>query len=262
MQQLTPQGQQIIQEIAQRYFLSVDAVTTMLQAVSNGGGTMAQFYHNELGGGGQWMLGGMTMVGDMFDSSLKYKVDSLCTELSNLLTNQPLYAPPLAQSNSQSGSPSNASIFVAPAQASGQWWPAELGIPSSTGAQNNVRYAVFPSARRLVVEANGNTDVYDTLDHQIGGVSQQQGYGSSVTFNSQYGTVSCLQLPLITRNGQPYAPAPDTVDTNTAAPGAQPVDDLEGDIFQKIERLAELLQKGILTEQEFTDKKKDLLAKL
>lgn len=257
MQQLTPQGQQIVQDIAQRYYISVDAVTTMLQAVSNGGGSMAQFHHHELGGGGQWMLGGMTMVGDMFNNSLKYKVDSLCTELSNLLASQPVYAPPPSQTQHQSSGHGNASIFVAPAQAMGQWWPAEFGSPSSTGAQNDVRYAVFPGARRLVIEANGNTDVYDTLDHQIGGVSQQQGYGSSVTFNSQYGVVPCTQIPLITRNGQPYGQAPAAM-SNASSSNTE----AEADVFQKIERLADLLQKGILTNEEFSAKKRDLLAKL
>jgi hypothetical protein len=39
--------------------------------------------------------------------------------------------------------------------------------------------------------------VYDTLDHQIGGVSQQQGSGGSLTFTSQYGTVSVSSLPIV-----------------------------------------------------------------
>jgi hypothetical protein len=48
---------------------------TLLQALVNSNGTMAQFNHWELGGGGQWMRGGMTMVGDMFNYGLKSKVD-------------------------------------------------------------------------------------------------------------------------------------------------------------------------------------------
>ena len=35
---------------------------SMLQAVMDGNGTMAQFDHPEFGGAGQWMQGGMTMV--------------------------------------------------------------------------------------------------------------------------------------------------------------------------------------------------------
>jgi hypothetical protein len=36
----------------------------------------------------------------------------------------------------------------------------------------------------------------------------------------------------------------------------------EGDIFAKIERLAELLQKGMLSEAEFASKKAELLSRL
>jgi hypothetical protein len=61
----------------------------VLPILTDGNGTMAQFNHWELGGGGQWMQGGMTMVGDMFNNSLKAKVDGLCFELSNLLAQQP-----------------------------------------------------------------------------------------------------------------------------------------------------------------------------
>jgi uncharacterized protein YidB (DUF937 family) len=50
MQQLSAQGQQFIQDLAQRYGVSTDAAITMLYAVMNGNGTMAQFSHPELGG--------------------------------------------------------------------------------------------------------------------------------------------------------------------------------------------------------------------
>ena len=50
---------------------------------------MAQFTHPELGGSGQWMQGGMTMVGDMFNNALKAQVDGLCAELSRFLAQHP-----------------------------------------------------------------------------------------------------------------------------------------------------------------------------
>src|SRR5256885_9332103 len=162
MQALTPAGQEAVQGLAQRYGVSVDAVLTLRGAVSNGGGTMAQFYHPELGGGGQWMQGGMTMVGDMFNGRLQSTVSGLCSELSTLLRNQTVFAP-LPASN------------FGFSQSSNQWWPAELGQPSSSGGQNDSRYAYFPGARRLAVSRGGQVTVYDTLDHSIGGVQQQQG---------------------------------------------------------------------------------------
>ncbi|XXX74089.1 SHOCT domain-containing protein [Sorangium sp. So ce134] len=272
MQPLTPEGQQRVSELSQRYFVSTDAVMTLLQALVNGNGTMAQFYHPELGGAGQWMQGGMTMIGDMFNSALKSKVEGLCAELSNLLASQPFARAPASypaqggqqqqQGGGLGGSP--VSLFVpASGGGSGSWWPGELGAPSSSGSQNNIRYAVFPGARRLAVDVDGRVSVYDTLDHQISGVSQQQGSGSSVTFTSQHGVVSVLSLPIISgdlavQQAPSAAPAPARADAaqprSTSAPDA--------DIFAAIERLADLRQKGILTEQEFAAKKADLLSRL
>lgn len=279
MQRLTDQGQQKINELAQRYGVSTDAVMTLLQALVNGSGTMAQFNHRELGGGGQWMLGGMTMVGDMFNHGLKSKVDGLCSELSQLLAQQPFVPFPASfQSQGQGGGqqqqqggygavgPGLASLFVpeAPGRASGQWWPPELGFPNGTGAQNQVRYAYFNQAHRLAVDLNGHVTVYDTLDHQISGVSQQQGSGGSLTFTSQYGTVSVAYLPVVSVDGVPsnapephVAPAPAQPPEPGRAEATQ-----ESDIFVKIERLADLQQKGILSPEEFAAKKAELLSRL
>ena len=132
MQLLTPAGQNTVDDLARRYGLSQGAVVDMLVAVSNGGGTMAQFWCGELGGGGQWMRGGMTMVGDMFNSGLKNTVDNLCNELSNALATTQMF--PLAPAGSRN---------------SNQWWPGDLGSPFSSGGQNNIRYAVFPQRKHL-----------------------------------------------------------------------------------------------------------------
>ncbi len=301
LQKLTEQGQQRINDLAQRYGVSTGAVMALLQALINGNGTMAQFNHPELGGSGQWLQGGMTMVGDMFNHGLKAKVDGLCTELSQILGQQPFVPFPLS-SQSQSpggqrqqqqggygslgrsweiplhqggqqqqqqggyGSPGMVgggpavSLFVPAAPgSSGNWWPADLGFPSGTGSQNNIRYAYFANARRLAVEINGRVTVYDTLDHQIGGVSQQQGAGASLTFTSQYGTVPVASLPVVSIDGVAQnAPA------QTATPAepyrAEPAQ--ETDIFAKIERLAELERKGILSQEEFNAKKSELLGRL
>src|ERR1700685_928176 len=52
----------------------------------------------------------------------------------------------------------------APGRASGQWWPAELGLPNGSGGRNQVRYAYFNATHRLAVELNGHVTVYDSLD--------------------------------------------------------------------------------------------------
>lgn len=255
MQQLTPQSRQAVENMAQRHGFSVDAVLSMLQAVINGNGTMAQFNHPEFGGSGQWMQGGMTMVGDMFNNALKSRVDGLCTELSGLLASQPVFVPPPSPSPAQGGS-GGASLFV-PNAGSDSWWPSELGTPSSTGSQNDIRYAVFPAARRLVIEIRGHITVYDTMDHQIGGVSQQQGGGASLTFTSQYGLVHLTDLPVVSVNGS--APVDERRATSSATVTST-ADEVS--IFTQIEKLADLQHKGILSEQEFAAKKAELLQRL
>jgi len=245
----------------------------LLQALVNGNGTMAQFDHRELGGSGQWMAGGMTMVGDMFNHGLKAKVDGLCSELSRILATQPFVPFPASSQSQRQGDgdqvagrdfldTGSVSLFVpeAPGRASGQWWPAELGFPNGTGAQNQVRYAYFNQTHRLAIELNGHVTVYDTLDHQISGVSQQQGRGGSLTLTSQHGTVSVSTLPVVSVDGvRTEAPEPAVA---PASEPARPDSTQETDLFAKIERLADLHKKGILSSEEFSAKKAELLSRL
>ncbi|MBY0463829.1 MAG: SHOCT domain-containing protein [Burkholderiales bacterium] len=296
MQQLSPAGQQAINDVAQRHGFSVDAVATMLDAVIRGNGSMAQFNHVEFSGSGQWMSGGMTMVSDMFNNQLKGRVDSLCTELSHLVANQPgLVQQGSFQSQSQNGggagtwqnqsaagpsfSGSNqaeqggASLFV---PAGPDWWGADLRWPNSTGAQNNVRYAYFAQARRLAIELGGRVTVYDTLDHNIGGFSQQQGGSGTLSFNSQYGQVDVGSLPVLSVDGVAAVQPAQTFQSEQAAWQAPPQPDMpapasncsggnassQADVFTTLERLADLCAKGVLTQSEYQGKKAELLARL
>jgi len=252
MQQLTQAGQNIVNDLAYRYNLSHDAVIHMLISVNNGAGSMAQFNCPELGGSGQWMRGGMTMVGDMFNHGLKATVDNLCNELSNALATTQIFP-----------------IIPAGQPGSLQWWPGDLGSPFSTGAQNSIRYAVFP--QRLAVENNGQVTVYDTLDHHIGGVSQQQGGDTSLSFSSQYGTISVNTLPIISGPGMmpppqtnfAQAPAPQASNpapvmaNNTFAPAPA-----SNDVIQLLEQLGRLRDAGVLTQDEFDSKKRELMARI
>src|SRR5512132_4555385 len=227
IRQLSPRGRQMVDELAQRYGVGSGAVTAMLHSLIAGGGTMAQFDHPEFGGMGQWTRGGMTMVGGMFDNSLKAKVDGLCSELADLLASEPVLARPTSsqsQRQSQGGRGSafgDVSLFVSAAgEPFGSWWPAELGTPASTGSQNNLRYAYFPAAGRLAVDLNGEVTVYDTLDHQIGGVSQQQSGDASFTFVSQRGLVRVADLPVVSKADGRAAASPVSA---PVAPSAGPV---------------------------------------
>lgn len=74
------------------------------------------------------------------------------------------------------------------------WWPDDLGQPSSSGSQNGMRYAFFADKRRLLVEQDGTRTTYDSGDHRIGGVSQQDGGTRSVAFTGQNGPVKLDEL--------------------------------------------------------------------
>ena len=230
---------------------SADAVMTLLQALLNSKGTMAQFDHRELGGAGQWMPGGMTMVGDMFNHGLRRRSTACVPSCHKCWLVNPSCHLPRAFSHSHSvkvaasrRAATTSWIQVRSAystrdtgRASGQWWPAELGFPNGTGAQNQIRYAYFNQNHRLAVELNGHVTVYDTLDHQISGVSQQQGRGGSLTLTSQRGTVSVSTLPVVSVDGaQAKTPEP------RMAPASEPYrpdSAQETDLFAKIERLAD-----------------------
>jgi hypothetical protein len=279
MQELTPEGLRILDDLAQRHAVSRDAVQTLLHALVLGNGTQAQFTHPDLGGMGQWSQGGMIMVGDMFNQGLKYRVDTLCRELATLLRSQPMLSPADAsqsQSQGQGGGYAGVSLFVPGAQpSSANWWPSGLGNPGSTGAQNNLQYACFPAARRLAIRNGGQVSVYDTGEHRIMGFSQQQSGDQSLTFTSQFGLVRVADLPLAapTSHNSPDPSAPSSLGpvrsetpagpVKAPAPASTaPASASTDDILTMIERLSDLRQKNILTEDEFAAKKAELLNRL
>ncbi|WP_213547735.1 SHOCT domain-containing protein, partial [Vannielia litorea] len=191
MSALTEDGKKATAEIAARHGVSPGAAEALLFALVQGQGTQAQFNHPELGGMGQWSQGGMTMVGDMFNNALKAQVDGLCADLSALLQQSGTFHRPASSQSQSQGH--GTSLFVSGGAASSAW-PEELGAPSSQGAQNNMRYAVFPATRRLAIELGGKVEVYDTADHQISGVGQQQSGDQSLTFTSRHGLVRLADL--------------------------------------------------------------------
>ena len=271
-QPLTPEGERIAGDLARRHGFSTDAVTQMMFAVLNGNGSMAQFNHFEFGGSGQWMRGGMLMLGDMFNYGLKNRVDALCNDISGILANQPgLLTSGSFQSQSQggnawqtqaTGAPQGPSSLFQPDPAS-HWWPQDLGAPNATGSQNSVRYAYFGGARRLAVQTGADVWVYDTQDHQIGGFSQQQGSGGSIVFTSQYGTVNLSTLPVVSQNGQPFRPIPPLPSPVPFNGSSTPTSSApSGDVLATLERLGALKIQGILTDAEFNAKKAELLSRL
>lgn len=184
MPTLTPVAQARLDAIAARHGFGPEAAETLLRALVQGGGTLAQFSHPELGGMGQWSQGGMLMIGDMFNDRLKGRVAALCDDLARLARDGDAFAP--RGTAADAGDP-----------ASGDWWPADLGRPSTSGGQNDLSYAFFPQERRLAIRRDGRVTVYDSGDHAISGVSQQQGSGQTPRFTSQSGPVDPDALRIV-----------------------------------------------------------------
>jgi hypothetical protein len=268
MTQLSPKGLCAVEEIAQRTGFSQDAVTSMLISVVSGRGGMAQFSHPEFGGSGQWMSGGAIMISDMFNNALKARVDALCNELSALIRSEPGFVVAdsfQSQSQGARGTLQTGSsiLLTAVGPDKANWWPTDLGVPSSLGAQNEVRYAYFPATRRLAIDINGKVTVYNTQDHQISGFSQQQPGSGSLSFSSQLGGIDVSRLPIVS-GASGTRPSPEATHKpaaeQQAATSRAPVG--HEDILAAIERMAELHRRGILTEAEFSAKKAELLGRL
>jgi hypothetical protein len=174
---------ELIDQMAEKHSVSPAAVKVVLAALQSGGGRMAQFSHADFGGMSQWSPG-MSMVGDMFNTKLKAKLDTLCTDL----------AAHLEQSESAGDAKDEGRGEVSYRSGSADWWPSGLGRPGAVGAQNSLRYAVFPETRRLAIDDHGTISVYATGSHRIFGVGQAQSRDSTLSFTSQDGLVKVTDL--------------------------------------------------------------------
>ena len=156
---------ELVDRLAKRHSVSPAAVQVVMKALRSGGGRMAQFSHADFGGMSQWSPG-ISMVGDMFNTQLQSKLDALCTDI----------AAHLEQSEPADGGGRAASDRVSYRSMSDStdWWPSGLGRPGAVGAQNEMRYAVFPESRRLVLDDHGAISIYDTGSRRIFGELKQK----------------------------------------------------------------------------------------
>ena len=137
-----------------------------------------------------------------------------------------------AQASGQMGSAN--SLFVPDPTAN--WWPQELGVPTSTGSQNSLRYAYFANSHRLAVTTGGAEVVSGTTGSLVmaveGGVvgsatgresppSPQLAASNSATATATTGT----RWPRITTHLHPYHPlqAARPQEANDGYAGAQRV---------------------------------------
>ena len=175
---------EVLTKIALTHGVGVGAVEIALRALSHGRGTMAQFSHPDFGGMAQWSAGGMSMVGDMFNPTMKAKLDGVLRDLADALGRGDL------PWDEQTGG--RASDVVGFSD-----WPEDFGPAAATGSQNDMRYAFFPNASRLVIDDAGKRTIYDTGRHIITAVSQQQSSGRALAFRSQLGPVSVSDLSVV-----------------------------------------------------------------
>lgn len=179
-----------IAALADKHGLSEDAVRVVLNALRRGGGSMAQFSHPEFGGMCQWSRG-MTMVGDMFNDAKRAKLDAVASDLSSYAASNPAPSGPRIGETHGSDRKVGEVSYSSKATPS-NWWPSDLGSPHSTGGQNNMRYAIF--SNRLAIDDQGTVAVYETGDHDISGIAQAQGSGSTLTLTGRTGLVRVADL--------------------------------------------------------------------
>lgn len=168
-----------IQEIAAKYNVSEQTVRTLLDGLKGSGGRQVQFNISELGGMGQWQ-GGMVMIGDMFNNSLKAKVAELCSELA-----------PLSHSLTEEEKKQES------AAAETEKKPVEKKRASASfsGSQNGHKYAYYASENILEMEENGQVTQYSTEGYALSGVQQSQDNGGrTLSFSYPGGTVSVKDL--------------------------------------------------------------------
>jgi hypothetical protein len=164
----------LVERMAKKHLVSPAAVEVVVAALRSGGGRMAQFSHADFGGMSQWSPG-MSMVGD----------DALCSDLADHLVGAPVKGRVAGEEE----------VSYRSSARSSDWWPGGLGTPGAVGAQNDLRYAVFPDASRLVIDDHGTISIYDTGRHRIVGVAQAQSSDRTITFTSQDGLVRIADLP-------------------------------------------------------------------
>lgn len=77
-----------------------------------------------------------------------------------------------------------------------RWWPEVLGTATSAGSQDDVHYAYFKGAKRLLIRQGNKIVTYDTGEHDIQGVSQASDTAHA-KFMSDRGPVDLDQLKAV-----------------------------------------------------------------
>lgn len=249
--------------LARETGFSTAAVDAMRRAIARGGGRMAQFDHPEFGGPGQWMRGGMLMLGVPDDRRLHQRVDALCEALA--ATADGVRDRHVDRWPASRPWPSQSSGPDRPApDTGGAWWPASLGDPDASGGQDGSGYAWFAASRRLAVQAGGRVTVHDTGEHRLVGVSQTQGGAEAMVFTGDRGPIDVARLPIVPVDADLGAgrAAERTPSPATGRVAPEPATGPAIDPFAALEKLAALHARGIVDDGEYAAKKAELLRRI
>jgi hypothetical protein len=161
---MDPSTKLSINELAAKYQVSPSAIQELIRAL----GPAAAKHNSTILTLAVWGNGGggnMIMIGDMFNHGLKDRVAKLCQTIASHLDD-------FSERAELRGTGRHPYAFDEADDLSANWWPSRLGRPSSTGSQNNMRYACFSQIYRLAIERDGKLTVYDTGPPRLSGFSQ------------------------------------------------------------------------------------------
>lgn len=157
-----------IQELAEKFDISVGTVEQLLIDLQRTEGKQVQFNIQELGGFGQWQANGMIMIGDMFNNSLKDKVNRICQEIAQ--HSQTIKVEKKVNVEQQRNA-------------------------TTKGSQNGMSYAYYFNEHLLEVVIDGQLKKYDTKDYEILGVQQSQNtFGQKLSFSHSKGSIFLTDL--------------------------------------------------------------------
>jgi hypothetical protein len=176
---------ELVERMAKRHSVSPAAVQVVMTALRSGGGRMAQFSHADFGGMSQWSPG-MSMVGDMFNTQLKAKLDALCSDI----------AAHLDASGAAGGADLPRTKSATVQCRIGGLVAGRIGEAGRGGCSERSSIRGFSETRRLVIDDRGTVSLYDTGHHRIFGVAAQSG-DRTLSFTSQDGLVRVADLPRV-----------------------------------------------------------------
>ena len=192
MRPLTSAGENAVQNLAQRYGVSVDAVRTLLSAVAAGGGSMAQFYH---AGSRRWR----PVDARRHDHGRGHVQQRAAGHGQRTLLGALVAAQQPAGLCARS-----AELELGGFMASGNdWWPSELGQPE-------LERRTERRALRLLPERATPRHLAQRPDHRLRHARPQHRrraaaagrHSGSLSFSSQFGTFTVESLPTVVGGAQ------------------------------------------------------------